>query len=158
MQRKGCDRSILKAFYTQYVAVLLIILTFAIGAFQRSAHIPVAAALVESRYREMAPIGEFVVTDLFSDDGSVYKDNPQLRALSAVVNEHDVTLEVDLSFPRLTFVSDSASLRRALRRIQSLEHFFEQQEVPLSSVHFRVKPAESHSNSVTVRVVPEEVR
>jgi hypothetical protein len=156
MEKRGCDRSILKAFYTQYVAVLLIILTFSIGAFQRAVSIPAEAAAVESRYSELAPIGEFVVADLFTADGSVRKENQQLKALSAVVKDHDVTLQVDLSIPRLTFASDSAALRRALRRIQSLEQFFAHEEVALPSVHFRVTRDGSDPNAVTLRLLPEQ--
>ena len=152
METQVCDRRILKAFYTQYVAVLLIILTFTIGAFQRAVSIPAVSVAVESQHSELAPIGEFVVLGVFTEDGSVRKDNERLRALSSVVKNHDVVLQVALAAPRLGFAPDAAALRRALRRIQSLEQFFVQEEVALSSVHFRV----SRANAVTVRVVPDQ--
>jgi hypothetical protein len=155
MEIQGCDRRILKAFYTQYVAVLLIILTFTIGAFQRAVSLPVVSSSVQSQHSELAPIGEFALAGVFAEDGSVRKDNERLRAISDVVKNHDVVLHVALAAPRLEFAPDAAALRRALRRIQSLEQFFVQEEVALSSVHFRVSRDGGDANAVTVRLVPE---
>lgn len=157
MEIKGCDRRILKAFYTQYVAVLLIMLTFTIGAFQRATQAPVAVSpQAVSSIEEALPFGEFVISALFGVDGSVPQDNQRLLALASIVRNHDVAITLGLSLPRLSFESDSSSVRRALRRIQALEHFFVREQIPLTAVRFTVTNSTSSENDLSVKVAAAE--
>ena len=156
MEIQGCDRRILKAFYTQYVAVLLIMLTFTIGAFQRASQSVLVATRESSAIPEAAPFGDLVVTGVFGVDGSVPKGQPQLTALDSVVRNHDVILTLGISVPRLSFEADSASVRRALRRIQALEQFFIREDVPLTALRFAASEQSESENDLAVTVAPEE--
>jgi hypothetical protein len=156
MEIQGCDRRILKAFYTQYVAVLLIMLTFTIGAFQRATQAPMASPQAASSIEELAPFGEFVIAELFGVDGSVPQDNQKLLALASIVRNHDVAITLGLSLPRLSFEADSSSVRRALRRIQALENFFVREQVPLTAVRFIATNSTSPENDLSVKVAAAE--
>lgn len=156
MEFQGCDRRILKAFYTQYVAVLLIMLTFTIGAFQQASTASAGEGIKPEFISEAAPIGDYVIVGLFGVDGSVPPDEPQLKALASVVRNHDVFLTLQLSVPRLAFEADSSSVRRALRRIHALEQFFISQDVPLTAVRFAASARSTNENDLTVQVTPED--
>lgn len=156
MEIQGCDRRILKAFYTQYVAVLLIMLTFTIGAFQRASQSVLVTPRESSAIPEAAPFGDLVVTGVFGVDGSVPQGHPQLSALASVVRNHDVVLTLGISVPRLSFEADSASVRRALRRIQALEQFFIREEVPLTALRFAASERSESENDLAVTVAPQE--
>jgi hypothetical protein len=156
MDIQGCDRRILKAFYTQYVAVLLIMLTFTIGAFQRASQAPAVGPREASSIQEVGPIGDLVISDLFGVDGSVPRDNQKLVALASVLRNHDVVLTLSLSVPRLSFEADSSSVRRALRRIHALEQFFISEAIPLTSVRFVTTNGVSSENDLGVKVSPQE--
>jgi len=151
----GADRRILRAFYTQYVAVLLIVLTFTIGAFQRTSQ--VQDAVVTGQVRRDAPqIGTFNIEGALTPDGSVVSDNQQLQALVKVLEEHDLTASVVLSVSHLEFNQNASSLRRVFRKLTSLERFFEQHAIPASAIQFVAEESGEISDSITVRLFTEE--
>ena len=157
MENQGCDRRILRAFYTQYVAVLLIMLTFTIGIFQRASISKAAVPSPGGEYVAIGkPIGDVVIRSLFGADGSVSSEEPQLKALAHIIRSHDVLLTLTLSMPRLTVEPKSPSLRRALRRINALEQFFMAEEVPREALRFRVTRGDEHENDLVAQVVADE--
>lgn len=155
MELVAPDRRILKAFYTQYVAVLLIILTFTIGAFRRTLT-PLseagAAALntTQSQESTVVPVwhpretvGSMVLVDLFSPDGAVNSSSPQLAAIANVLYNHDLNIRATYQVSRLEFDSDSASLKRAFQRLGSLRTFLRNVGIPDEAMMLVVRPASS---------------
>lgn len=150
------DRRILRAFYTQYVAVLLIVLTFTIGAFQRTSEAPNSQApSIVRQISQRSPIGGIIIPEVFTVDGAVAAGNERLGAVVQVLEEHDLRATITLTVPRLDFDEYSSSLRRTLRRLEALEHFFDDQAIPPSAVRFVARPSGSASEEVSVRFYNE---
>jgi hypothetical protein len=150
------DRRILRAFYTQYVAVLLIVLTFTIGAFQRTADTPEpqAPSLV-MQVAQPAPIGGIIIPEVFTVDGAVDTANERLRAVVQVLEDHDLRATITLTVPRLDFDEQSSSFRRTLRRLEALEHFFDSQTIPSSAVRFVARSSASATEELSIRFYNE---
>lgn len=150
------DRRILRAFYTQYVAVLLIVLTFTIGAFQRTAEAPHAqASSIVRQMPQPSPIGDIVIPEAFTLDGAVAAGNERLRAVVQVLEDHDLRATITLTVPRLDFDEHSSSLRRTLRRLEALEDFFDNQAIPSSAARFVARSSASTTEEVRVRFYNE---
>lgn len=146
------DRRILKAFYTQYVAVLLIVLTFTIGAYQRSSGVVEAGEKVlVSRGEHDLTIGDITITDAFTADGSVIPGHERLEAVASVLENHDLTATMTLVVPRLDFDDQASSLRRAVRRLEALEELFERRAIPPGTVRFVARTGPGISEGLGVR-------
>jgi hypothetical protein len=146
------DRRILKAFYTQYVAVLLIVLTFTIGAYQRSSDVAQAGgkevALVKGRD---LTVGDINISDAFTADGSVISGNERLEAVVSVLENHDLTATITLLVPRLDLNEQASSLRRALRKLEALEDFFGKGTIPPGAVRFVARTGTTAQEELGVR-------
>jgi hypothetical protein len=153
----GTDRRILRAFYTQYVAVLLIVLTFTIGAFQRCSEAPQAIEpqMTRQQIQQPSPIGAIAILGAFTGDGSVISENERLAAVVKVLENHDLRASVTLSVPRLDFDERASSLRRALRRLEALEDFFSKRAIPPGAVRFMARPSTAATDEISVRFYNE---
>jgi hypothetical protein len=158
MNATGLDRTILRAFYTQYVAVLLIVLVFFVAAFQRSQPV---SRVVDSFHapiaQELSIIHPFEVS-AFSEDGSILSNEPALVAVAEVLRHHDLRVECSVFLPHHDFDATQGELREALHRARLLGDFFRQRGIPGQAV--RVVVEESAVNSprtVRVRMKSEEV-
>lgn len=155
MELVGADRKLLKAFYTQYTAVLLIILTFTIGAFQRTIKndqtnmdIPV--------WSPRSLIGEVKLVKVFRDDGSLLSSPDQLAAIAEVLIQHDLIARVYVSVGELGLSDGAASLRRARVRLQSIQNFMRQQSVPPHALMLAIKSSGISADSAEIQFVEGE--
>jgi hypothetical protein len=155
----GTDRRILRAFYTQYVALLLIVLTFTIGAFQRASDKLGAAEPAVTQQTPVSPasIGGVTIPKVFTADGSVVSGDERLEAVVKVLEEHDLRALVTLSVPRLDFDEQASSLRRTLRRLQALEEFFRERAIPQGAVRFTAKAFAGTSEELSIRFYSDKV-
>lgn len=154
----GPDRRILSAFYTQYVALLLILITFMVGLRAGAPLSPAVSDVappskvkwVAVAPKESASLGEFSIPNIILDDGRVAQENAELLAIVTILRTHDVSAVVRLSIPRLGVHDESSSYRRALRRIEALESFFVEQRVPITA--FRIIAEQSSADVHEVRI------
>ena len=125
--------SAMRAFSTQFLSVVLIILTFIIGVFsshhvkQAKHAVPVAAiksnTLTPAIEVPERSFGSMNWGSLFSDQSAVL-DSELLEPLSQVLRSHDILL-------RVTVAEDSpASIELALARSSSLLRYFLAQGIP----------------------------
>jgi hypothetical protein len=146
-----CDRRILKAFYTQYVAVLLIILVFSVGAFQRaSAHTrtSVERSLVMI---ERPSVGSLELDVEFDSSGSVAGSAPELAAIVDVIKEHDLRARVTLATPIADEHTALREVEAVLARIEALRHYFSSRGLSESDVQLFVGGPEARSGKVSVQ-------
>lgn len=145
-----CDRRILKAFYTQYVAVLLIILVFSVGAFQRATAHAVTPSHRPPRVTDPALIGRLELEVEFSSSGTLARSSTELAAIADVVKAHDVRAVVTLA----SLVSDETSELRdveiSLARVDALRAYFGSQELSESDVLIVLGGADARPGKVTV--------
>ena len=158
MNATGLDRTILRAFYTQYVAVLLIVLVFFVAAFQRSQPV---SRVVDSFHapiaQELSIIHPFEVS-AFSEDGSILSNEPALVAVAEVLRHHDLRVECSVFLPPHDFDATQGELREALRRARLLGDFFRQRGIPGPAVRVVVEESAVISpRTVRVRMKSEEV-
>jgi hypothetical protein len=156
----GPDRRLLAAFYTQYVALLLILITYTVGLLAGAPLTdpisPVDPSVEGSSHTALPPeptlLGTFTLRNIFLDDGRVAFENPELAAIAAVLRSHDVSAVVSLSVPRLDVQSDSSSFRRALRRVESLESFFAEYRVPEDAFRVVVRQANQNARDIEIEL------
>lgn len=153
----GSDRRILRAFYTQYVAVLLIVLTFTVGAFQRT-HAAVAPVPALRRAPLAAPIGVLLVEGTFTESGTVRGESSQLAAVAQLLRSHDVNAQVTIPVERIDFDTEASSFARMLRQVDGIREFFNSRSVPAGAVQVRVVTEtgvlESPRAELRVEIVP----
>jgi hypothetical protein len=155
MELVSADRKLLKAFYTQYTAVLLIILTFTIGAFQRTiqAELPINPAPV---WAPRATVGSLDISRVFTSEGGVDPYAPQLAAIAEVLTQHDLNVRVVMSVTDLGLKERSTNLRRARLRLESLRKFFVTKGVPESALVLATRLDESHADTIRVEFIEAE--
>lgn len=146
----GCDRRILKAFYTQYVAVLLIILVFTVGAFQRTTRLSASVEQPIQPILERPSIGVLEVVQDFDDAGQLIGDTSQLQAVSTLLEEHDVRAVITVAADNGERHSHLARIEDSLARLESLEKFFLGQGISESEVTFVLGGAAARSDKVTI--------
>ena len=158
MASVGCDRKILKAFYTQYVAVLLILLTFCVGAYQRSPEKAVAAApALPARVPDVRLAG-FTIDDPYAGQEQIPDGEPHLSAVVALIKNHDVNATLELSLPRPAFQQDKDGVRGALRRAAAIESFLLSRGVERHTFTLVIRDTGGDGKSVSVTFVrPGEV-
>lgn len=138
MASVGCDRRILKAFYSQYVAVLLIVLTFCIGAFQRaSASAPPAQAVWVAVPAEVG-VASAVVDGAFSEDGTLAAEHPRLEAIATLLKSHDLSATAVISVSRSSLEQSAASARTLGLKLEQLEQFLLARGVPRDAMKITV--------------------
>jgi hypothetical protein len=149
-EQVGCDRRILKAFYTQYVAVLLIILVFTVGAFQRTTG--ASASVIEPIpvKEELSPIGTLEIELIFDDAGQLIGDTSQLQAVSTLLEEHDVRAVVTVATHNKGHGTDLVAIEDSLARLESLEKFFLGQGLSEATVSFVLGGPEARIGRVAV--------
>lgn len=158
---RGVDRRILRAFYTQYVSVLLILLVFSVGAAQRSSHPKdhihnPAAIELPSDAQTKAPIGSLKLVGVFATESS-----SELRAGDVVepvfetLRNHDLraifTVYLGLDGDR----QHSVDLARA--RAEVLRELFAKSKVPNEAVLIVFVPSMHASPDITVAFESLEV-
>lgn len=155
MELVSADRKLLKAFYTQYTAVLLIILTFTIGAFQRTIHaeLPMNPPPV---WAPRATVGSLEVSGIFTSAGGIDPHAPQLSAIAEVLTQHDLNIRVVMSVTDLGLQENSSSLRRARLRLGALRKFFLSHGVPESAVILATRLDESNAETVRIEFIEAE--
>lgn len=150
-EQTGCDRSILKAFYTQYVAVLLIILVFSVGAFQRASANTKTPVSVNPLLVTSPSIGGLDFEVDFNRPGDLARNSPELGAIVDVLKEHDLRARVTLPNPTGDDSSTLAEVEEVLIRIEALRSYFESRGLSESDVHLFVGGAEARPGKVTVQ-------
>jgi hypothetical protein len=149
----GPNRSILKAFYTQYVSVLLIMLTFTVGAFQRTNETEVSAPLPE--WQPPRTLATMEVSSMFASDGSIQDEDGTLGALAEIAKSHDIDIEATVRLRRFDLSEGSAAMRRGLLRAETLERYFEQHDVPKSALSVILAASPDKEEVVSFRLVSE---
>lgn len=151
--QQGCDRRILKAFYTQYVAVLLILLVFCVGAFQRADTQAVAVAIVPSKPKVASiPVGIISLGEISEVEGES-KGRAQLEAVASLIREHDVEATFVFSVGKVVSHDDASEVDDALERIGIIERFFTAQDIPLSAVRFIIRENEETKGTTTIELM-----
>ena len=139
MTALGLDKRILRAFYTQYVAVLLIILVFFVAAFQTTTF----AKLSDSPVRKIAirpfAFGEVQLSEEFLTNGLGAADHERLRALAEVLKTHDVTATVELTVARMALGEVDNGAIRAATFTEQLDQFFRGHGVPSGAVRYTIR-------------------
>ena len=153
MELVSPDRRVLKAFYTQYVAVLLIILTFTIGAFRRTLPDGLSATAPTVVWAPRAVVGSLSIAELFRPDGAVNPGHPQLAAIREVLQQHDLTLKATYLVPRLQFDHETTSLRRAFRRLESLRGYLRDSGVPEEAAILLLQRSDKAFDSVDIHFI-----
>lgn len=126
-----------RAFFTQYVSLILIVLTFIMGAFARQgleeAKIESGSQSPAKTAAEDAPawlVSRHHYRDLFSGgDINIEKAS----ALAELLRNHDLNAEIE--------VIEQPSLGLALRRSTGLLRYLLQENVPMHAVSVAVRPA-----------------
>lgn len=134
------DRRILKAFYTQYVAVLLIVLVSSIGLASQGIERVKRDAVSDTREPAEAAFGEMKLMGLFSGQGSsqLY-DGRELEAIVEMLRNHDVRTTFTVYAPSHADMRESFMV--AVSRARSIRVHVEDAKVPAHTVRFVVAPA-----------------
>ena len=149
MKDIGCDRRILRAFYTQYVAVLLILLTFSIAAFQRATQTAPKAQGVILGVSPEEEIGTLSIHNLFLASGEISSDNTQLKAVATVLQNHDVNAQISLSTSKEQLESDPAVLSQLLTRAHLIEDFLIREAVSTQTFKIAIKTDATKTDTST---------
>lgn len=148
MSKVECDRRILKAFYTQYVAVLLIVLTFSISAYQRASMqgtLPKSVALLSAP--SDVQLAELSIDGLFADDGQLRMDQPRLEAVASLLKNHDVNATLALAAERVAL---SGTGHELVRKLHDIEQFMLARGVPREAFVLRVLLQGDRTGNLTV--------
>ena len=149
---QGCDRRILKAFYTQYVAVLLILLVFCVGAFQRSSKEAVAVSAPSQPLVATIPVGTITLGEI-SEVDQESKGRAQLEAVASLLREHDVEATFVFSVAKVVPIADASEVDDALERIRVIERFFTAQNIPSNALRFIIRENEEKKGTATIELV-----
>lgn len=114
------DRKILRAFYTQYVSVLLVVLVVSIRDAQRDLAHPSSASVQAARTQLPVPVGTMELREIFVSDTSAELDNGrELEAVLETLKNHDLraifTLNAPLSSSSLDGFRLAIARARAIR-------------------------------------------
>lgn len=151
-----CDRRILKAFYTQYVAVLLIILVFTVGAFQRTSQQQAMSSAPVPTLAELPPIGGLEIAQSFNELGELGVDTAELEAVAVVIREHDVKASISLPVSMQKIDAPRATVEQSLARLAALERFFEERGVGEASLELVLGGAAAKEGRLVVRFEGED--
>jgi hypothetical protein len=147
----ACDRRILKAFYTQYVAVLLILLVFTVGAFQRSLPSALVARTSERHEREPAPFGSLTLIGEGAGPQAHDSLDSQLDAVATILKEHDIRAVVSVRFREADSGNEQGSaIGEAVERLTLLEEIFREKQVASESLRLRIVGVGSRDDATTV--------
>lgn len=134
------DRRILKAFYTQYVAVLLIVLVVSVSAVSKAARQSGENPINYQAGADQSQIGSMDMREMFLDDTSAQlRDGCGLEAVFELLRNHDVRATVTVyarSQPEML-----QSYRLALLRARAIHSAVLAAMVPAHAVQLRVASA-----------------
>jgi len=140
MQQALPDRSILRAFYVQYAAVLLIVLSCMVGSFARKSFKHEAERV---EHTPPAPIGDIEIA--YPENGSeraIIKD-PALQAVASVLTSHDLDATITIPTREIDDQIDyGIALDEALTISEAMSKFFEAQGVPAAALRILVQSSE----------------
>jgi hypothetical protein len=123
------DRKILRAFYTQYVAVLLIILVLIIGSSRGMLPRDLSATGAINYETTPNQFGSISVGRLFETEYSTkITDTSQLEAIAETLRNHDIRVKLFLSSSKL--LDNQAS---ALERARAVRQWMLSQNLPSSA-------------------------
>jgi hypothetical protein len=133
MKRAAChqaiNRRILSAFYTQYVAVLLIVLVMSVSMYStRDREVDsnqTPAPKEVSRF-----VGSKVLAIPFSESGEGLAHTAELEAIASALQAHDLRA----TFRLAAHSNGGNDLREALHKLQLIRVFMEQRGVPTYAV------------------------
>lgn len=139
MSAQGPDRRILRAFYTQYVAVLLIVLVFFVAAFQAASsasapQVSQAPAMPRAEF-----FGDIILSDKIITDGIASTDERALRAIAEVLRNHDVGATVELTVPRLALGEMNNGAMRAVTLTDHIDQFLVRNGAPSGVVRYVIR-------------------
>jgi len=150
MTHSAVDRRILRAFYTQYVSVLLIVLVFGIWAFQRSSQPLPADGELSAWALRVPPVGEMILEDPFAGErGASIHTTSQLDAVIELLKNHDVRGVFHI--PQATqFAAPSTDAPDILLRIDALRSVLMHQGVPAEAIRVLVEGGTRQSPKMRV--------
>jgi hypothetical protein len=151
------DRRILRAFYTQYVAVLLILLVFCVGASSSGKPRPREQTQGLVAARSAIVLGTFEYNDIFSSASSAeIKEGPQLKSLIEILQNHDVraVLKVHASLDSHG-VNEST---RALERAHALRARLLDGRIPAEAMRILIAHSSSGSSELSIEFQSLEAR
>lgn len=146
-----CDRRILKAFYTQYVAVLLIMLVFSVGAFQRASKRAVQSAPHISVAAERPSIGGLEFDIEFDSSGALARSSDDLDAVAVVLREHDVRANITLPAPSAEDDAELVDVEGVMARLDAIRGYLDSRGVSESDTRFYLGGPDARVGKVTVR-------
>lgn len=152
------NRDVLKAFYTQYVAVLLIVLVFCVGAFQRSTKLVLTHQGAVTTTKGAPAIATLRVSPEFDDNGGLVVIPAELSAAVALVREHDVRARIELHIGHDDGGQELSAIERSLAQIESLRAYLLSDGLNNSDLTFALtetKDALEHV-SINFEEVPRE--
>jgi hypothetical protein len=152
----GCNRRILKAFYTQYVAVLLIVLVFTLGAFQRATHSEGGSLPSTNPTAGSLQVGAMTLADVFSEDGSIVGDHAQLLAVITVLKEHDLRVALVIPKNGSSIAHGTRDIAASLKQVEALEAFFNAHSIADEFVRFVIRDPFVHEGDA-IQVYFEEM-
>ncbi|MEY4670063.1 MAG: hypothetical protein RL518_2762 [Pseudomonadota bacterium] len=153
---ESCDRRILKAFYTQYVAVLLIILVFTVGAFQRTSPGNDVSSIRPGIQKQMPTIGGLEIAQSFTELGQLGPRTDELAAVAAMLREHDVRASIVLPISMQKIDSPKPTVEEALARLAALERFFDERGIGEDSLELVLGGPEAREGVLLVRFQGED--
>jgi hypothetical protein len=139
MTAVALDRRILRAFYTQYVAVLLIILVFFVAAFQSTTFTKSEPTAVSLSSAKSKAFGEVRLSDELLIHGLSSNDKERLLAVAAVLKTHDVTAVVELTVPRMALGEVDNGAIRAASLTEHFDQFFQSHGVSEELVRYEIR-------------------
>jgi hypothetical protein len=153
----GPDRKILRAFYTQYVAVLLIMLVFFVAAFQgRAAGVSTEPEPVRMELPASVSLAGPLTFNPFGIGDSIAQGHDQLTAIAAVLKKHDVQARIVFEVPRSPMEMRESDIATISARVDALERFFHDQQVPVGAALYRIEQATAQArDGVSVRLYAE---
>jgi hypothetical protein len=142
----GADRRILRAFYTQYVAVLLILLVFCIGSVSKET---ARHDQGSDSGQAVSPLGTVHYPEFFQAmDSAEINYAGGIKAIYEVLRNHEVRAVFTISAPLLPDPREAAtsvSLRAAALRTQAA-----QDSIPFKAIKVVVVPSAKPSAAVSV--------
>ncbi len=150
------DRRILRAFYIQYVAVLLILLVFCVGsAYRDSRSVPIHLSLIDTE-TPAVPFGSMRYPEFFTSTmSSEIRDHRGAEAVFEVLRNHDVRAVFMISAP----ISDDSKVVAvaAHTRARTVKARAIQSHVPSEAIQVVIVPSLRPSSEVSVSFESLEV-
>lgn len=150
MSQVVADRRILKAFYTQYVSVLLILLVFCVTAPHVTRSMPVPMKF-SSTIPVHAAFGSMRMKNPFSvEGGTVIQHTGELDAIAEVAINHDVRVELHVPVFSESTLGSSKAFREGIQRAEAIRDYLVKRRVTRSAVSVIVEDGASAEDSLTV--------